>query len=111
MQHLRMIVCRKHPGYIMVEAEWNNLPQPGEAKVDPEVNKIVSCFLQHFSPADDFTDADYTPGTIEIFLQVQKLYPNEAMTAKQVYNAMQENGFKYDLMPGTSNFYWLMKRR
>lgn len=95
----------------MIKAEWDNLPQPGEGKPDPEVNVIISTFLVHYSAVDSFAEADFTPSTGEIYFQLLKLYPTEAFTQATVYHALKKEGFIFDMVPGTGVFLWLMKRK
>jgi hypothetical protein len=64
-------------------------------------------FKQHFEPAYTLKESEEQLSTEEIFDKFNELTHDPELTIDQIYDLMEEKGFRYDYV--MDSFKWLLK--
>ena len=80
----------------------------------PEATDALNKFTGRFAPAASPIEATHAYGTEELLRAISALLPGFALpTSEAVIRHLQENGYKFDLMPGqfSLEYKWLLVER
>jgi len=80
----------------------------------PEVTQALSLFTSRFAPAASPAKATHSYSTEELLRAISTLLPGYTMpAAKEVIHHLQEQGYKFDLMPAqfSLEYKWLLAER
>ena len=76
---------------------------------DPVITELVGYIRFQYEPAQTIPEADFTPTTAQVYMMLYKHYPSEAMSQEIVFRLLKDAGYRYEFLPGTQTFVWLMK--
>jgi len=89
--------------------EWDLRGKPD--KVENEVSEIINFLKEYYIPAKSFKEADYTPSTTEFYFLIHNIFPSDLITPESVYRLLKRAGYRFDLLPDSTNLLWLMIKK
>lgn len=84
-----------------------------EQKEPVDLTPYINVILQRFSPVANSGEATHRFSTAEVRNAIRNLNPGIAVYDRDVYDAMIEAGFTFDIMPGAQSliYQWLLKEK